>query len=165
MKLFAIGALACCIGSSLCGADNDTETHGLCNGRFWVSVEQWWLMKDGSVPHVPEASLRGLKLPPAQAGVLLFKMAFVSGVADAAAVSGSEDYYFAVHANDVSIKEIILGLGAFYKVPENLRVPIAWASLGHDGGEPAVTRGQLRKRGEANRPVSKEVCGGFGRHG
>jgi hypothetical protein len=127
MKLLVFGALACCIsGSSLCGADNETETHGLCNGRFWVSIEESWRAPDGSVSHTPEGSLRGVRLPPGQAAVLLFKMAFVSGVNDALAVSAPQDYY-TYHAEGVTIKEIIGGLDAFFKVPENLRVPIVWA--------------------------------------
>lgn len=124
LRLVVVLALsaACALGGS-----DAVETKGLGNGRFWVSIEQRWLMADGSVPRLPEGSLRGVTLPPAQAGAFLFKMAYVSGVSDAALSSGQEDYYFAVHANGVSTMEIMLGLDAFYKTPENLRVPIVWA--------------------------------------
>jgi len=122
MKFFVIAILACGIGSPSRAADNPADTsgstHGLSNGRFWVSMEH---------------SLD-------QEGIPLAKVAFVSGVSDALSDAARDDYYSYL-GKGMTAHETIDALDAFYKVPENLRVPIVWAlsvvSLRAKGGSAA----------------------------
>lgn len=113
-NLFVIAVLACrIIGSPLRGADNDSETHGLSNGRFWVTIEQEWREPDGRQAQVPEGSLRGVRLSRAQGAIAAFKLAFVSGVADMLANSAPQDYYFYL-PKGVTRHETTEALDAFY---------------------------------------------------
>lgn len=122
------------VGSPLYGADNDT-TKGRLNGRFWTMM---------SATSSSE-----------QKGAMVVKWIFLSGVKDALEEKAPQELGSYI-PESLTDKETADALDVFYKVPENLPVPIIWAlsvvSLRAKGGsavEVEALTARWRKRAVA----------------
>jgi hypothetical protein len=141
MRCFVVAALACgIIGSPLCaaeGADSgrtlgDQRTATLLNGRFWMGLAD--LGED----------------------VILFKTVFVMAATDGLSETPPQKRSLYIPGS-LTNAETVAALDAFYKVPENLPVPVMWAlsvvSLRAKGGSQAdveALAARCRKRAAAS---------------
>jgi hypothetical protein len=87
---------------------NDESTHGQLNGRYWVGLE--------------DSTAKGGNAEFA----LLIKAFFLQGLKEGIKEVGTPEQRAAYIAHSLSTQEITKALDEFYKIPENLPVPITW---------------------------------------